>query len=625
MKIKLIASLIALVATALTFAYPGSAEAATRSAGTNIVSNGVVYMIASENGQTVKRPYTSAGAFNSYRFNRWNEVQAATMDEQSLPTGTQIPPRDGSIFCSDSGTDRGTCYLITLGKKAAFTSESVLKGLGYTLEWAKSGDSSFLESTQSIYSAKEAHRPGTLVNDNGTVYLVTQSSLMGVPSIATLNSWGYWSTDIVPINSNDLYLTKKETLPTRTGGQLMHGSAKDSVKISIETTTLPAGTVNSSYSATINFKYETNGTKQMLDGYFQGLPSEIKASSDSSSTTTIGMSADSSGRGKLYLKGTPTKTGKYPITLKIYDALGNNFGEMQYNLEVKPAEINFEITNTSMPLGYTDTLYRTQFRVGGTSSKPPITFSMTTDYTDSPATIDSKTGEFSISKLPKKGTWNVEVTAKDSAGLKAVKKYAFDIKPAATNFSISNISMPDGYTDAAYNTQFRIAGTSKPPITFSMTTDYPDSAVTMDRTSGMFSTNKLAKKGTWNVEVTAKDSVGLKSVRKYTFKIIDNTTTTVPALKIDTTSMPNGEAYNKYSLQFSASGGKAPYTWSVYSTTHPGSAVAINSSTGLFSSSTGMYPEEGTWTYDIQVTDALGTKIRKSYTWVVDPIGINPN
>jgi hypothetical protein len=196
---------------------PFLAQAAADSAGTNVINDGTVYMITT-GGQL--RPYTSAGAFLSYGFNNWNGVVQASADDLALSTGAFIPPRDGKIVCSNKGSDTGTCYLITDGKKAAFTSATVFRGLGFSFSNTLSGDVSFLASAPNIGSPSQAHLPGTLVNENGTIYLVGDNGLLGVPDMNTLNSWGYASSDIVPANISDSSSAQSGVMAVHTPGAL---------------------------------------------------------------------------------------------------------------------------------------------------------------------------------------------------------------------------------------------------------------------------------------------------------------------------------------------------------------------------------------------------------------------
>jgi hypothetical protein len=134
--------------------------------------------------------------------------------------GDFIPPRDGGIACSDRGDDKGTCYLITDGKKAAFTSSDVFTQLGFNFNHAVTGDVSFLPSASNINDATHAHLPGTLINDNGTIKLMGTTGTIGVPSEAILKSWGYSLADVVPANNADKSMTQTYVLYLHTAGEL---------------------------------------------------------------------------------------------------------------------------------------------------------------------------------------------------------------------------------------------------------------------------------------------------------------------------------------------------------------------------------------------------------------------
>jgi hypothetical protein len=189
----------------------------THSVGVNIKdANGTIYTLAVDGS---RRPYTSAGSFLSYTFNSFTSVVKANSADLALPTGSFITPREGSIICSDRGADKGACYLITEGKKAGFTSAKVFKDQGFSFAVTVNGDVSFMESTSLIDNSAQAHRKGTLVKSGKTIYLVSLNSLIGIPSITVLKSWGYYTSESVPLNSADALLPKSDVLEERIVGK----------------------------------------------------------------------------------------------------------------------------------------------------------------------------------------------------------------------------------------------------------------------------------------------------------------------------------------------------------------------------------------------------------------------
>ena len=208
------------VAMTLSMFAPLAVHAAAHAAGTNVNSGGTVWMIMPDG---TRRAYTSAGAFLSYGFNSWSQVVTANSDDLALPAGAFIPPQDGTVFCATStkGSDvSGECSLVTAGMKAAFTSAAVFTGQGFSFSRAQYGDSSFLSKTANINNASAGHLTGVLVNNNGTVQLVGPSGLLGIPDLATFNSWGYSFANVVPANAADKALTQTGVMAARMAGQL---------------------------------------------------------------------------------------------------------------------------------------------------------------------------------------------------------------------------------------------------------------------------------------------------------------------------------------------------------------------------------------------------------------------
>lgn len=185
-------------------------------AGINIkTSDGTIYTITPDKQ---RRPYTSAGAFLSYGFNNFASVVDANEGDLQLPVGLFVTPRDGSIVCSDRGTDKGTCYLITEGKKAGFTSATIFKALGFSFIDAINGDVSFMPTTDAISSSQQAHKIGTLINNAGTLQIVATQALIGIPSMQVLTSWGYNPARAVLANSFDKAYAQIKVLGERVAG-----------------------------------------------------------------------------------------------------------------------------------------------------------------------------------------------------------------------------------------------------------------------------------------------------------------------------------------------------------------------------------------------------------------------
>lgn len=182
-----------------------------RPEGTNVVGpDGTVYRIS----YGARLPYTSAGAFLSYGFNSWVDVKTANAAEMALPVPTttkresteQIP----AFITPRDGSlinDHGTVYIISDGYRQGFASAGVFSGLGYSFANVLPGDTSFLATLSPLNTDQMAHPPGTIVNDQGTICVMYSPFKGGgrrcFSSLTDMNTWGIRNSDMVVANSFD--------------------------------------------------------------------------------------------------------------------------------------------------------------------------------------------------------------------------------------------------------------------------------------------------------------------------------------------------------------------------------------------------------------------------------------
>lgn len=190
----------------------------------NVVSpDGTVYLI---NGLQ-KQPYTSAAAFLSYSFNSWANVVPMTLGDNALPLLTATPSgkTQEEVFyvAPRNGSlinDHGTIYIITNGLRAGFTSDSVFRGLGYSYANVIDGDTSFMVTLPPINSASRAHPTGTVINQDGTLFFMNAfGEKYGIPNMDIFNSWGLKLSEVVPANSYDRAIGALSNLSLRMTNQ----------------------------------------------------------------------------------------------------------------------------------------------------------------------------------------------------------------------------------------------------------------------------------------------------------------------------------------------------------------------------------------------------------------------
>jgi len=111
--------------------------------------------------------------------------------------------------------DKGTVYIITNGKRLGVSSDSVFRALGYSYRNVMPGDTSFMTTIGPVTSSLVAHPAGTLVNDNGTEYLNTCNGKLGIPTNEVFFSWGFSYAKDVIANTADRALSVLGLLPQR--------------------------------------------------------------------------------------------------------------------------------------------------------------------------------------------------------------------------------------------------------------------------------------------------------------------------------------------------------------------------------------------------------------------------
>lgn len=163
-----------------------------------------------------RKGVTSPGIMYSCGF-EFKDARTATSADLSLPP-TLLLPCGGALVRSQQDQ---TVYLISTGKRYAFTSASVFLGLGFKFSsvlLVTNPELQALPQGDNLSDSTAAHLPEVDINVNGTIYWLDSSLVKHpYPSLEIYNSWhrdGDFTT-VVPANSNDLNLTTGSFVPMR--------------------------------------------------------------------------------------------------------------------------------------------------------------------------------------------------------------------------------------------------------------------------------------------------------------------------------------------------------------------------------------------------------------------------
>lgn len=186
------------VILAVFLALPQEAAAVKYLSGTLIlVPDGTIHIVAGDE----KRPFPSAEVYFSYGY-EFVEARAATADELALPGGPVMTYADGTLVKGSAAT----VYVTSDGKKRPFTSASVFTKLGYSFKNVLQDTANLLPQFldgQVINTEQIPHPVGTLVNQNGGVYLITSNGKTRITSQEIFYSYHFDFKDVVLANTSD--------------------------------------------------------------------------------------------------------------------------------------------------------------------------------------------------------------------------------------------------------------------------------------------------------------------------------------------------------------------------------------------------------------------------------------
>ena len=420
-------------------------------------------------------------------------------------------------------------------------------------------------------------------------FAVTSGSL---PTGLTLTSGGVLSGTSFEVGTFNFTVTA-----TDANGQA--GARAYTVTIAAPTLTLTpaAGTLTATYAAPYSQTFTSGGSPGPYTYVLTGaLPAGVTFSGNT-------------------LSGTPTAPGSYPITVTATDTsltgAGAPFSITQnYTLNVPaPAIVIAPATlpNTTAGLSYSQTITAS----GGAA---PYTFAVTAGAL--PTGLSLGSGGALSGTTTAAGTFNFTVTATDVNAQTASNAYTVVV--AVPTLTLTPATLPGGTAGVAYTQTLTIAG-GIAPYTVTQTGALP-AGITFNTATNTFS-GTPTQAGTFNISVTATDSTGGTAAtvtNNYVLTIATPTLTLTPA------TVPAGTAGVAYNQTFVASGGIAPYAYTVSGGALP--AGMTLTAAGVLS---GTPTAAGTFNFSVTATDSTtGTAatVTNAYTLTLSAptIVINP-
>lgn len=288
------------------------------------------------------------------------------------------------------------------------------------------------------------------------------------------------------------------------------------------------------------------------------------------------------------VSGTPTDTSYTTrnMTFRVTDALGAT-------ADASASIIYANFPTMSYPLGAamrTREYARSPTQGGG---HLPGSYALVSGTLPTGITLNTTTG--TVSGTPSDTSYTTRspsIRYTDAAG----NQVAFNgTLPYADNLSISGTLPGSATNGVAYSSSALSASGGYAPVTWSISVGSLPTGLSINSSTGAV-TGTPSVGGTFNFTVTVTDAQGFLANSAQTIAVS-------AALAISGSYSPNAMVTRAYSSGgVTASGGTAPYTYSVFSGSLP-SGLSLNSSTGAI---TGTPTLQGTASFVIRVTDNLG-------------------
>ncbi|GAB3346948.1 putative Ig domain-containing protein [Lysobacter tyrosinilyticus] len=344
--------------------------------------------------------------------------------------------------------------------------------------------------------------------------------------------------------------------------------------IAVSPSTVPAGVAGTAYSQTLSASGGTSAYTFSLQA--GALPA--------------GVSLSSAGA----LSGTPTVAGTFNFTARATDANGFT-GDQPYSLVIVAPTVTVSpatLSNATAGFAYTQTFV-------GSGGAAPYSFSLVSGSL--PVGMSFSSAGLLSGTPVVAGTFNFTVRATDSNGFTG--DHAYSLTVDAPTITVSPSTLPSATAGVAYSQTFVASGGAS-PYSFSLVSGSLPVGMSFS-SAGALSGTPLST-GTFNFTVQATDANGFTGSRAYSLTVTAPTITVAPA------SLPNATTGVAYTQTFTASGGVAPYSFSLVSGSLP---VGMSfSSAGVLS---GTSVTSGTFNFTVRATDTNGFNGDHAYSLIV--------
>jgi hypothetical protein len=503
-------------------------------------------------GLPVMQTLTASGGSGPYSFDLSSGAlpDGLTLSGGGVLSGT--PSHAGSFMFSVRVTDAGGCqglqsYALTLTCGSITLTPASLPAGTVGAAYSQTALQASGGNAPHSFSVSAGALPSGLM-------LTTAGVLSGTPTQAGSFNLTVRATDVFGCTGMQSY-TLVTTCPVMT----------------LSPAALTAGTVGTAYSQV----FSQTGGNTAVSFALQG-------------TLPTGLSFNA---GTATLSGTPTQAGSFPLTLQATDANGCQATQAYTLVTTCPA---LTVGPANVPAATVGTAYSQTFTASGGAT--PHMFNLSAGALPNGLTLAANGALSGTPVLA--GTYNFTVRATDANGCAGTQAYT--VSATCPVITLSPTTLPAATVGTAYSQQLSSSGGTA-PHTFSLTAGALPNGVTLAANGTLSGTPVLA--GTYNFTIRASDVNGCATTQAYTVAA------TCPTISLSPANLSAATVGTPYSQTLTASGGTAPYAFSVSVGALPnGLTLAANGTLG------GTPVLAGSYEFTVRAVDANGCAGTQAYS-----------
>jgi hypothetical protein len=365
--------------------------------------------------------------------------------------------------------------------------------------------------------------------------------------------------------------------------QLTLAVASAVVPLSVQTSSLPNATAGTTYSSTLAASGGQSPYRWSVSA--GALPQGIQLNASSGA-----------------ISGTPSTSGSFSFAVSATDALSNN-ASRELTLAVSQQAPQLTVQTSSLPNATAGTAYSDTLAASG--GETPYRWSVTAGALPQGIQLNATSG--AISGTPSaSGSFSFTVAANDAASHTATRQLTLAVASQVAPLTVQTSSLPNATAGTAYSGTLAASG-GHTPYRWSVSAGALPQGIQLNSSSGAIS-GTPSTSGSFSFTVAATDAASSSATRALTLAVAPQP---VP-LTVQTSTLPDATAGTAYLQSLAASGGQAPYQWSVTAGALP-SGIQLDDSNGAISGTTNL---SGSFTFTATARDSASHSASRQLTLV---------